>query len=146
MIYEPIYFDLDEIACPHVYNKFGEIVWQFLDPRLLITLDTIRVNIGKPIFINNWKQSGQFDERGFRCIQCELVKKAITENRLYVSPHMTGQGADFDVQGLIAEEVRQWLIKNHNILPYPIRLENNVSWIHLDVREIAGEKVHLFNP
>lgn len=149
MIQKPIYFTLDELVCPHVHNRFGEIAWGFFDSKLLITIDRIRELLNKPIFVNNWKDGPTvfFDERGFRCIQCDLVKKAIIENRLYVSPHMTGQGVDFDVQGLMAEEVRQWILKNKTLLPYPIRLENNVSWVHLDTRDnFTGEKVTLFNP
>jgi hypothetical protein len=146
MRFEPIYFSLDELVCPHVYDFYGEVAWQFFDTRLLITIDTLRDRLNKPIFINDWQVHGKFDERGFRCIQCELVKKAIDENRLYVSPHMTGQGVDFDVQGLLAEEVRQWIIKNQHILPYPIRLEAGVSWVHLDTRDAERGKVHLFNP
>jgi len=146
MVYEPIYFELKELVCPHVFNKFGEGAWQFLHPRLLITLDKLRERLNKPIFVNNWDIGGSFDERGFRCIQCELVKKAIKEKRLYVSPHMEGQGADFDVEGMLSGEVRQWIVKNQGILPYAVRLENNVSWIHLDVREVKGYKVYLFNP
>jgi hypothetical protein len=145
MIYEPIYFELHELVCQHVFNKYGETAWSFLDPRLLKTLDVIRERIGKVITVNTWKKGGQFDERGFRCIQCELVQNAIDEKRLYVSPHMTGQAVDFDVQGLVAEEVRQWLISNKAILPFGIRMEKGVSWVHLDVRE-GKEKVVLFNP
>jgi len=147
MIYKPVYFSLDELVCEDIYNKFGEIAWSFFDPRLLITLDLLREKLNKPIFANDWQVHGRFDERGFRCIQCELVKKAIKEKRLYVSPHMTGQGVDFDVEGLVAEEVRQWIIKNQNILPYPIRMEKNVSWLHLDTRDnLEGKKIILFNP
>ena len=146
MRYEPKYFSLDELICPHVYDKFGDIAWQFLDQRLLITLDVIREKLNKPIFINDWQVHGNFDERGFRCIQCELVKKAIKEERLYVSPHMTGQGADFDVEGMTAAEVRLWLAKNERLLPYPIRLESNVNWIHLDTRDTNVTKVTFFNP
>jgi len=147
MIYKPVYFSLDELVCEDIYNKFGEIAWSFFDPRLLITLDLLREKLNKPIFANDWQVHGRFDERGFRCIQCELVKKAIKEKRLYVSPHMTGQGVDFDVEGLVAEEVRQWIIKKQNILPYPIRMEKNVSWLHLDTRDNSeGKKIILFNP
>jgi hypothetical protein len=146
MIYEPSYFTLDELACPHIYNHFGKTSWEFFDSRLLITIDRIRERIGKPIFVNDWQIHGHFDERGFRCLQCSLVKKAIAENRLYVSPHMTGQAVDFDVQGLIAEEVRQWIIKNQNLWPYPIRLEDGVSWIHMDTRDHGAGKVYLFKP
>lgn len=147
MIYKPVFFELSELTCPHVFNHYGEIAYGFFDSRLLITIDRIRELLNKPIFVNDWLMHGKFDERGFRCIQCELVKKAIAENRLYVSPHMTGQGVDFDVQGLMAEEVREWLLKNQNLLPHPIRLEVNVSWVHLDVRDnFEGAKVIFFNP
>lgn len=146
MLYKPEYFSLDEMVCPHVYSVYGHIAWQFFSPRLIITLDVLRKHFEKPIYVNNWQIHGQFSQRGFRCIQCELVKKAVREKRMYVSPHMTGQGADFDVQGMTAEEVREWIVANSNLLPYPIRLENNVSWVHLDVRDVNKEKVYLFNP
>lgn len=147
MIYKPQYFSLDELVCPHVYGIFGDIAWQFFDSRLLITIDLLREKFNKPIYVNDWQIHGEFDERGFRCIQCDLVKKAIRYKRLYVSPHMTGQGVDFDVEGLLAEEVRQWIIKNERILPYSIRLERSVNWVHLDTRDnFEGKKIVLFNP
>jgi hypothetical protein len=146
MRYEAKNFSLDELVCEHVYNRYGATAWEFFDQRLLITLDAIRDRLGKPIYINNWQIHGEFDERGFRCIQCSLVKKAIEENRLYVSPHMTGQGADFDVAGMTAEETRQYIIKNATLWPYPIRLEAGVNWVHLDTRDHNEGKVFLFNP
>ena len=144
MIPEMQYFELDELVCPHVFNKYHLVAWQFFDPRLLITIERLRQLINKPVFVNNWKDGGQFSQRGFRCIQCDLVKSAITEERLYVSPHMIGKGIDCDIEGLVAEEVRQWIFKKQGLFPYPLRLESNVSWVHLDVMD-TGNKVYLFN-
>jgi len=149
MIYIPEYFDLQELACPHIFKKFGKVTWQFFDPRLLKTLDWLRESLNKPIFVNSWQIGGSLDERGFRCIKCELVKKAIEEKRLYVSPHMTGQGADFDVKGMTPTEVRLWLGKHEADLPFAIRLEKNVDWVHLDVRDATtkpDQKIVYFNP
>jgi len=146
MTHKPEYFSLDELVCEHVYNFYGNTAWQFFDSRLLITIDILRQKLNKAIFVNDWQIHGQFDERGFRCLQCELVKKAIKEKRMYVSPHMTGQAVDFDVEGLLAEEVRQWIIKNQNLLPYPVRLEDGVNWVHLDTRDADKGKVYLFKP
>jgi hypothetical protein len=140
------YFKIEEMVCPHVYNAFSDQAWSFFDMRLLITLDRIRELINKPIIINTWKDGGQFDERGFRCIKCDLVKTAIAENKIYVSPHMTGQAVDFDVQGLVAEEVRNWLVVNRMKLPYQIRLEQDVNWVHLDTRAFKDERIHFFKP
>jgi hypothetical protein len=144
MVYKPKHFSLDEMVCEHVYDTFGGIVWSFFDIRLLVTLDTIREYIDKSIYINSWMVHGEFSQRGFRCIQCQLVKDAIKAKRLYVSPHMTGQGVDFDITGMTAEQGRQWIITNQDILPYNIRLENAVDWIHLDVRG-GDQKITLFN-
>ena len=141
-----VYFNIEEMVCHDVYKAFGQQAWSFFDPRLLITLDRIREVINKPIIINNWKSGGKFDERGFRCTNCELVKKSIAEGQISVSPHMTGQAVDFDVVGLLSEEVRNWIVVKRNLWPYPIRLEADVNWVHLDTRAYKEEKVHFFKP
>lgn len=138
-------FELEELVCKDVFDKFGELAWRFFDPRLITTLDWLRERLNKPIHVNNWEHGGSYDERGLRCIRCSLVKEAITQNRLYMSAHMLGQACDLDVEGLVAEEVRQWLVKNKNILPYPIRLEADVNWVHLDIQD-TGQKVYIFKP
>jgi hypothetical protein len=140
------YFKLEELVCKDVFAAYGDQAWSFFDMRLLITLERVREMINKPIIINDWHKGGQFDERGFRCIKCDLVKSAIAENKIYVSPHMTGQAVDFDVQGLVAEEVRNWLVVNRMKLPYQIRLEQDVNWVHLDTRAYKDERIHFFKP
>jgi hypothetical protein len=138
------YFDLDELVCPHVYNVFGEMALSFLDPRLLETVLILREHIDKSIYVNNWKSGGEFSQRGFRCIQCQLVKDAIKQNRLYVSEHMCGQSFDMDIVGYTAEEARQWIIDHQYIFPYHIRLEQGVKWVHLGMRG-GKEKITMFN-
>jgi hypothetical protein len=143
----PEHFFLEELVCPDVYKKWGYIAWSFFDDRLLTTIETIRNKLGKPIYVNNWDSGGDFDERGLRCNFCNLVKTKTAAGILYLSPHIRGCAVDFDVEGMTAEEVRQWLVKNKIILPYAIRLENNVNWVHLDVAPVPTlEKVTLFNP
>lgn len=140
------YFDLQEIVCPEVYKKYGQLAWLFFDPRLLATMLALRQRLNKAIYVNDWKEGGTDSQKGFRCIQCAEVKDHIKDNVLYVSEHMTGQGWDFQVEGLHAEEVRQYIITNKNLWPYPIRLEDGVSWIHLGTRNDGSVgKVILFN-
>ena len=131
MNFNSIYFTLPELICEHVYDKYGEIAWQFFDLRLLVTIEKIREYLNKAMIINNWQIHGQFSQRGLRCPQCQLIQDIYKNGKLFMDPHAFGQAVDFDVEGLIAEEVRQWIIKNQNILPYPIRLESNVDWVHL---------------
>lgn len=139
------YFELHELVSKQVLSKYGDICWQFFDPRLLEMLDWLREELKKPITINNWKWGGNFDERGLRCNQDTLVLVKTSEGEIYMSPHIQGQAADFDVHGMTSSEVRSWIIEHQIILPYSIRLEANVNWVHLDVRD-TGQKVLLFNP
>lgn len=145
MTYRPQYFKLYELVCPEVYNKFGDMAWQFLDDRTVITMDWIRRTLNRPITINTWHDGGEFDERGLRCIQCKIVHDKCLQGQIYVSPHILGKAYDFDVEGMDAAEVRVWIAINKEKLPYPIRLENNVNWVHLDT-ENTGVKLQLFNP
>jgi hypothetical protein len=143
MILKPDNFVLQELVCPDVFKQYGEFAWNFFDPRLLITLDRIRAKLNKRIFINNWQDDGNYSQRGLRCLICPIVKGKY--NTLYESAHMVGKGVDFDVEGLLAEEVRLWIAANKNIWPYPIRLERDVEWVHLDLFDMDNDqKVYLF--
>jgi hypothetical protein len=174
MIIKPANFDLEELVCPHVYYRFGETAWQFFQPAILELMDWVRNTLNRPVFVNNWDQYKDsdyikaikdlaearqpiintklpkapdhlLDERGLRCNLCSLNLSKTYRGTIYVSPHFTGQAADYDVQGMLPEEVRQWLIKNQSKLPHCIRLEKGVSWVHMDCRD-AGVKVFQFNP
>jgi hypothetical protein len=135
------YFDLQELVCPHVHKAYGTFAWNFLNDNLVELINTIRERIGRPIYVNNWHTGGKFDERGFRCIQCDIVKNMIESKQIYVSAHMTGKGVDFDVEGLVAEETREWLKLHKNWWPYKFRLESNVNWVHLDLYNLTDKKI-----
>lgn len=62
---------------------------------------------------------------------CQLVRG---KTSVYLSAHILGKAGDFDVAGMTAEEARQAIKNNANLLPYPVRLEKGVSWLHMDVR------------
>jgi hypothetical protein len=154
MKYYSPHFDLIELCCPHVFKKYGEFAWNFFDPMALIVLNRIRDLIGKPIYVNNYEIINdeisligkRYTQRGFRCIQCDIVKENIASDLLYVSAHMLGKGFDFDVKEMEAEEVRTWLKSKSDLLPYSIRLERHVPWVHFDVYSNSkGLKIYEFN-
>ena len=155
-MYKPRNFVIQELVCPHVFGRFGERAWPFFDERLLMTLDFLRDKWNAPIYANNYDMTqaarqrlglGLYDERGCRCIKCDLVKKAITEDRLYCSAHMRFQACDFNVTGMSPEKVTLWLVTNYVLLPFPIRVEKNTKgWTHIDVSNTGKNKVELFNP
>jgi hypothetical protein len=144
MMYRPQFFGLEELVCKHVYDKFGDIAWMFLDERALVVLDWIRRSLGKPILINNWANDGMYDERGLRCNLCPIVRNKTNNDKVYMSAHVLGRAYDFDVDEWSAGEVRVWIAANKNNIPYNIRLENNVDWVHLDTYDM-GKKVYIFN-
>lgn len=133
------YFDVRELVCPHVYNTFGQYSWTFLDDRLLETLLVIREALGRPITVNNWHTGGALSQRGLRCNVCRLVKEKTDMEKVYLTAHTQGTGIDFDVQGMSAQSVREWLLHNQDLLPRPIRLEAGVTWVHLDLRNDGSE-------
>ena len=174
MITKPKYFQLYELVCPHVYYRFGEQAWGFLDQNQMILMDWIRENLGET-YINNWYEYLDSDfikyiidriknkepilvseepkppdtllyQRGLRCNICGLSYAKTKEGIVYVSGHFLGKADDFDVKTMSAGEVRLWLLQHPDRIPYPIRLEKNIKWVHMDSEDnFTGEKVHLFN-
>lgn len=132
------YFSLDELVCDHVLARFGERAWDFLATDLLWTLLVVRRDIIKlPMWIN----SKTAHQRGLRCNLCQLVK---TSKVAYVTPHIQGIAVDFTVTGMKAEAVREKIKANAHLLPVPIRLERDVTWCHIDLRNFSNQKVYEF--
>lgn len=139
------YFSIKELVCKHVYDRYGEAAAMFIDDRLIATLNTIREKIlCAPMTVNNWHLGGSFTQRGLRCNICALVKSKTDIGRLYLSAHLLGKAVDCNVEGMTAEEARRLIIGHSERLPWPIRLEEGVSWVHLDVYEMGTQKVSLF--
>lgn len=140
------FFSVKELVCKHVYERYGENAAMFLDEKLIETLNVIREQIlCSPMTVNNWHAGGDFTQRGLRCNICELVKNKTDAGRLYLSAHMLGKAVDCSVEGMTAEEARRHIIDKQELLPYPIRLEDGVSWLHFDLyKNGKNEKVYLF--
>lgn len=139
------HFEIYELVSKQVYLKYGETAWQFFDPRLLEMLDWLREKLDRSITVNDWYWGGKFQQRGLRCNLDPMMVAKTQAGKIYCSPHPLGQGVDFDVKGMTAQEVRTWLIKHQEELPFAIRLEDGVNWVHLDVRNV-GVKLYLFKP
>lgn len=140
------YFSVKELVCKHVYERYGENAAMFLDEKLIETLNVIREQIlCAPMTVNNWHAGGNFTQRGLRCNICELVKSKTDAGKLYLSAHMLGKAVDCTADGMTAEEARRLIIEKQELLPYPIRLEDGVSWLHIDLYDNGKkEKVYLF--
>ena len=128
------YFDIEELVCKHTYDKFRENSWQFLDTDFLHALLVIRRDIlGKPMYCNNYSLGTM--QRGLRCNMCDLVK---SKSSVYLSAHIQGKAGDFTVSGMTAHDARMKIIESQHILPCPIRMEDEVGWLHFDTRSTDG--------
>ncbi len=127
------YFSIEELVCPHVYGRFGDKAWQFLSTDYLHVLLIIRRDILREAMSCN---GGTFTQRGLRCNICELVKSRTSP---YLSSHILGRAGDFSIGGGIsAQEAREMIIAAADQLPYNVRLESGVTWLHIDTLPQAG--------
>ena len=141
------YFDIQELVGPIEYSRFGNNCWRYLRTELLHTILVVRRDILKvPMYVNNWALGGSLKERGLRCNISSISKDKTMDGILYMSGHSFGAAIDFDAKGMTAESVRKKIIMNELLLPYPIRIENGVSWVHIDVYDdiINNKKITSF--
>lgn len=133
------YFNIKELVCNHIYDRFGEQSWMFLSTPLLHTLLVLRTQIiNLPMIVN----TSNLKQRGMRCNICPLVK---SKTNVYVSAHLTGNGIDFTCNSKNAEEIRNLIKDNQSKLPYPIRLEEDINWVHLDTyNNCSGNRITAF--
>lgn len=125
------YFKIQELVCPHVYNKYGEKSWMFLSTDSLHLLLALRVRIlNVPLICNSYSKN--LTQRGFRCNLCELNKDKTIKGVLSISAHSTGKGWDLTSPNMTAEEMRNKIKAKSYLLPYPVRIEKNVNWLHID--------------
>ena len=120
------FFQVRELVCSHTFSKWGERSWQFLDTAYLHNLLVIRRDILQAPMVCNHDDA---DQRGLRCNLCELVKG---KAGAYLSSHILGKAGDFTVQGLTAQEARSRIRNMAHLLPYPLRMEGGVNWLHID--------------
>ena len=134
------FFQVRELVCSHVFSKWGERSWQFLSTDYLHNLLVIRRDILQMPMVCSHDAGAH---GVLRCNMCKMVKE---KKAAYLSSHILGRAGDFSVQGLTAQEARSRIRTMQNLLPYPMRMEGGVSWLHIDTLPQFGitEKVYEF--
>jgi len=142
------FFAYQELVCDHTFKRFGSNGWYIMPTSWLHTLLVIRRDIlQRPMICNNYSStSAMYTQRGCRCNLCQIVRDETAAGRCYQSAHANNVGCDFTVSGMTAEEARRVIVAKQELLPYPIRLELDVSWLHIDGFDYDnGMKVNFFN-
>lgn len=139
------YFHIKELVCPHTYKTFGDRAWMFLTTEALHTLLVLRTEILKVPLVCNTKTLTQ---RGLRCNICEIVKQKTMNDILYMSAHHNGMGFDLSSSKMTAKEMRKIIKQKDWLLPYPVRIEADVTWLHIDCYDDIDNdnKITYFNP
>lgn len=134
--YVPSNFVIQELIPPTFFHKYGNNAIRYIDPRICDVLSVVRDWIGKPMTINNWHTGGQRLWSGLRTADSPHYRSG--------SAHSFGQA--FDAVGdWDANLVRQAILDGELILPHWVRLETNITWLHVDVMAVQ-QKVETFKP
>ncbi len=135
------YFEIHELVPPAIFNRFGEASRWFLDPRSGPLLDRIRELVNRPITINDWKEGGVFDERGFR------MPNSRTGGEL--SQHKRGAGYDLEIE--LDEKIPSYesfrdLIRENfeelSKLGLSTIEKDTPTWLHVDMRDTGTETLY----
>lgn len=161
--YEPRYFAPAELVSKPVYEAVTALakalyadnqdmreryirytIYSLFEPDLLKSLDFLRELYG-PAIINNWKNNGDFQQRGMRTPESEYYNPgsmhSLRSNRLVGA-------CDLSFSDYTAEEIREDIKKRESegeSMPFT-RMEDEVTWIHVDVKETGLDKVYFFKP
>lgn len=146
-------YELVSKDCYEKYKGYGDNFFlSKFDPRLLKAILIIRISLDKSVTINDWKwRTGGFTQRGLRDTSTAMVQSRAAKNDPWLSGHVIGMAVDFNVKGMTAVEVRQWIVDNEERFDDHIRLERNmkgqpITWVHLDVcYDPKNPKIYLFD-
>lgn len=139
------YFKVKELVSNNVFTKYGESSWMFWDTEYLHTLLVLRRDIlCVPLICN----SGNNQQRGLRENIAPMVWSKTNAGVMYLSPHCLGKGSDLSSPKMTAEEMRQTIKEKQNLLPYKVRIEDKVTWLHTDTMCAPSQKqkILFFNP
>lgn len=132
------HFDIREFIPPDVFNLPGKNPMWFIDKRIVLFSEWLRVYLNKPVTINNWHIGGQFKNSGFR-MPNDTTSAAI------LTAHKRGIAADLKVDGMTGEELRNIIRKNFPTLRDKFGLSTieagTPTWLHVDLRWTGQESL-----
>ena len=132
-------FWLDEYIPKHLYEQFWQrshILIGLLDRRLIIADQLLRDKFG-PVTINNWWYGGNRNWSGIRTIESPYYSQT--------SQHSWGRASDKIFKEVSADEVRTYIKGLYEELGITC-IEEDVSWVHSDVRWTKSSELLLVYP
>lgn len=143
-LYKCKHFSIEELVPKMLFDILHEdVLWGMFDQELLKAADWLRERYG-PATINNWKWAGAFSQSGIRTKDSNFYSEG--------SMHSVGRALDMKFKNISAEAIRADLKAMNargDMIPYICRMEDGVSWCHIDVKPQRGLMkgyVYFFKP
>jgi hypothetical protein len=164
MYYGPRHFKPQEIFTKETVKQFSNdgswgrdavidpAIWRLMDARVTWTMDSLRDHFGSMIS-NDYLWGGKNQFRGYRPIheilhKSDFCKKNSMKAKVgsLTSQHCFGRANDSKFKNASAEEVREDIRKNPraNRYKYITFIEDDVSWLHFDVRHWNARQSGIF--
>jgi hypothetical protein len=140
MYYQCEHFKIWELVDKDTHAALGDSAWMLFRPEALSSLDKIREYFDKEIVINNWHGGGDLSYCGFRPYNVSVGAR--------YSQHRLGNAFDLHFgDAMSADEVRKEILahKDDRAFIDITCLETNISWVHVDFRNIA-DRIRLVKP
>lgn len=136
--YVPRWFKAHELVSKSVFEALGNMVFEYYDDRILQTLDSLRMFFGAPITVNSWEWGGDRVASGYRGPDCEVGGDT--------SMHRIWRAIDCIIEGVSGTEARDVIMNHQYLFPFITRIEDNVSHLHFDNKNINHNGIFLFQP
>jgi len=139
-------FRIQEFVPPDIYHRFGPLKsrW-FIDMRIVLINQWIHDYTGKPTWINDWLWNNEPTKKiysGYRPPDCP--------EGAFLSQHKFKCASDTKVRGIVAEELREILRKNFDLLNINYGLttieKKTPTWTHLSLQWQPTPKLYEINP
>lgn len=130
------YFTVDELVSKEVYELLGDEAIKLFDPKALEVLEDVREILGIPLTCNDWNNGGNRNDSGYRDLNCKIGASK--------SAHKTGQAFDLISSTMSANDMRNRIQLCAHMLRHNIRMEDGVSWLHIDVKNKTSKKIIMF--
>lgn len=149
-MYKSAHFKTSELVPKALYDRFGESAARMISPLLLVTMDHLREVFGS--FKVNSYNSGQH-YRGLRTVEYYIreaggnKEAGFAKYMASLSMHNFGCAADMTPlkPGVTIKMIHDYIKTHPNEFPFLAFVETDVTWLHIDVRNNEGNRIHFWS-